>query len=63
MREIYLGVRLTAGERAELEQLAKYEERTPSDMVRRLLREKARELGIAPANDPRQPVETAGARA
>jgi hypothetical protein len=57
MRQIYLGVRLTADERATLEQLAQHEERTPSDTVRRLLREKAAQLGITPAKEDRRPNE------
>ena len=35
-------------ERQMIEQLAKREERTPSDAVRRIVREKAREMGLLP---------------
>lgn len=48
MRPVYLGVRLTADERAQLERLAQREERTASDLVRRLIRQAAQTTERAP---------------
>lgn len=59
-----IGVRLSAGERRVVELLAQHEERTPSDIVRRLLRNEAQRLGLQPASGARQSdgagVSTAG---
>lgn len=50
MRPVYLGVRLTPEERALLSELAQREERTPSDVVRRLIRKAAQNDERAPGN-------------
>jgi hypothetical protein len=58
-----LGVRVNAEERRVVELIAQHEERTPSDVVRRLLRQRAAELGITPTNDEqRRPTEQVGVR-
>jgi antitoxin component of RelBE/YafQ-DinJ toxin-antitoxin module len=56
IRNAALNVRLNANERQLAEAVAERLERTESDMVRLLLREKARQLGITPTtNDDRRP--------
>jgi antitoxin component of RelBE/YafQ-DinJ toxin-antitoxin module len=56
IRNAALNVRLNANERQLAEAVAERLERTESDMVRLLLREKARQLGIIPTtNDDRRP--------
>ena len=62
IRNAALNVRLNANERQIAEAVAERLERTESDMVRLLLREKARELGIAPTNEQRQSHVETGVR-
>jgi len=59
IRNAALNVRLNANERQLAEAVAERLERTESDMVRLLLREKARQLGILPNNDQRRSAEQA----
>jgi len=55
-RDTFLNVRLNANERQVAEAVAERLERNGSDLVRLLLREKARQLGIIPTtNDDRRP--------
>jgi antitoxin component of RelBE/YafQ-DinJ toxin-antitoxin module len=61
IRDSFLNVRLNANERRLADSVAERLERNGSDLVRLLLREKARELGIVPTNEPRRPTE-AGVR-
>lgn len=56
IRNAALNVRVTLPERQLAEAVAERLERTESDMVRLLVREKARQLGIIPTtNDDRRP--------
>jgi hypothetical protein len=48
IRNLFLNVRLNADEHSLAAALAQQLERTESDMVRLLLREKARSLGLIP---------------
>jgi len=59
IRNAALNVRVTTNERQLAEAVAERLERTESDMVRLLVREKARELGIMPSNDQRRSAEQA----
>jgi predicted DNA-binding protein len=53
-------IRVSPEERQMIDRLAEREERTPSDAVRRLVRERARELGIlSPALKDDRPVANA----
>lgn len=55
IRDSFLNVRLNANERQLAEAVAERLERNGSDLVRLLLREKARQLGIIPTtNDDRR---------
>ena len=59
-RPYVLGFRANDQERQLITAMAQRLERSESDTIRLVLREKARELGIAPTNETRQPVEAAG---
>lgn len=48
-REDIFAMRVSPEERKLIEHLAAHEERTPSDTVRRILRDRARQLGLVPA--------------
>jgi antitoxin component of RelBE/YafQ-DinJ toxin-antitoxin module len=62
-RNAALNVRVTTAERQLAEAVAERLERTESDMVRLLLREKARELGIIPAAKEQRQPQRAGVHA
>jgi hypothetical protein len=58
-----LGVRVNAEERRVVDMIAQHEERTPSDVIRRLLRREAQRLGIiSVVNEERRPEQSAGVR-
>lgn len=63
IRDTFLNVRLNANERQLAEVVAGRLERNGSDLVRYLLREKAREMGILPAapKEDRSAAQAAGA--
>jgi hypothetical protein len=59
-RSILFGVRLNDEERRIIERLAEREERTPSDVVRRLIRKEARSLeALSPISNTDRPVAQA----
>jgi hypothetical protein len=59
IRDTFLNVRLNPSERQLATAVAERLERNGSDLVRLLIREKARQLGIVPTDDDRRPATVA----
>jgi hypothetical protein len=60
VRDKNFTLRTSPAEREMISAVAQKLERTETDALRLLIRQKARELGIAPTNDERQRAHAAG---